>query len=325
VIERFERDRDLLAHRVLRRRTSRDQRQGDDALPEHRRIEDVRASAIARPGQQLLAERADRDHRELEVVEVRAEPQQQVRAEDDRQRAVAEAERLAARPRHQRVERIQVEHLRDDQRRLGDHARRRMRPVGVDRPLHQRLHVVRPHDVALDHVRPTARATTHPQHGGPQQDERRDSDERPLQSFVRGDGLAGEEREQQRADDPRHQRNAEHPRALEHAGRLRGRRRRCRGRHVHLEVKTAERAEGRGRTAKPSPQRRSERCRDFVAPPRRSPRSRVVRRGGATAIDVSTPARTARNMFQAHRSGRPGRSARDRRQGCSGSSPSSLP
>ena len=59
------------------------------------RIEDVRLAAVLVPADQFLGGEPDGDHQELQVEPVRPEPEEQVGAEDDRERS--EPERVACR------------------------------------------------------------------------------------------------------------------------------------------------------------------------------------------------------------------------------------
>src|SRR5262245_18888776 len=94
------------------------------------------------PPDELLTQDPDRDEDELQIKPVIAEPQEQVRAEDDREGTEAEDEAAAPRPRQQHVERIGEDDLRDQQPGVGVHWRPIPTPVRIDREMAHRLDVV---------------------------------------------------------------------------------------------------------------------------------------------------------------------------------------
>ena len=83
-----------------------------------------------------------RDEQKLEAEPVVLEPQEQVRAEDDRERPEAEHIGLAARPRQQHVERIREQQLGHDQRREVVDRAPVPAPVRVDGEVAEALDVV---------------------------------------------------------------------------------------------------------------------------------------------------------------------------------------
>ena len=68
------------------------------------------------PADQLLAGERQCNHQELQVEPIRLEPEEQVDAEDDRERTEAERVGVAPRPGEQHVERVGEEELRGDER-----------------------------------------------------------------------------------------------------------------------------------------------------------------------------------------------------------------
>jgi len=77
----------------------------------------VNPSPVPAPSNQLFGREADRDHQELEVEPVGAEPQKQVDAENHRERTETQGVDIPPRPCEQHVEGVRKKQLRGDQRR----------------------------------------------------------------------------------------------------------------------------------------------------------------------------------------------------------------
>ena len=80
-----------------------------------RGIEDVRVPSVLVPADQLFGGEADRHHDELQIEPVRLEPEEQIDAEDDRERTEAERVGVAPRPAEQHVEGVREEQLGGDE------------------------------------------------------------------------------------------------------------------------------------------------------------------------------------------------------------------
>ena len=107
-----------------------------------RRVEDVHQPAVAMPPDEFLPEESDGHEDELQVEPVVPEPQEQVGAEDDRERPEPEDEAAAARPRQQHVERVGEDDLRHQQPGVVVNRLPVPPPVRVDRDVAHRLDVV---------------------------------------------------------------------------------------------------------------------------------------------------------------------------------------
>ena len=136
-----QRRRDFRSPREMRR-AGGNQRHREQRKRKRRRVEDVHQPAVTVPPDELLPEEPDGDEEELQVEPVVPEPEEQVRAEDDRKRPEPEDEAAAARPRQQHVERVGEDDLRDQQPRVVVDRPPVPPPVRVDRDVAHRLDVV---------------------------------------------------------------------------------------------------------------------------------------------------------------------------------------
>jgi hypothetical protein len=136
----------------------------------------VRVHAVARPAQELLGEKAERDHRELQVEPVVLEPQEQVDAENDRERPETEDELAPVRPREEAVEAVGKQELRGNERRSVIDLAPVIAPIQEDRALLTSLQVVLAarHDLER-HSLPTAQNTE--QQPAPREQEQGGKDE----------------------------------------------------------------------------------------------------------------------------------------------------
>ena len=142
--------------------------------------------AIALPANQFLGGKAYGDHHELQIKPVRLEPQEQVDAEDDRERPETERVGLPARPHQQHVERIRKRELRRNQRHRVIDGPPVPAPVEKHARLGTRLKVVLGAQLHFERQRAIAHAP--PQCGSPQHDERRRGQNRFADAWVlRGD------------------------------------------------------------------------------------------------------------------------------------------
>ena len=82
------------------------------------------------------------DHQELQEKPICLEPQKKGGAEDNRKRTESEYPFIATRPAHQHVEDIDESDLRHDQGNLVIHLAPVPAPIGVNRGMHDHLHVV---------------------------------------------------------------------------------------------------------------------------------------------------------------------------------------
>ena len=92
--------RDFLSPRDVGR-AGREQHQREHREGEGGRVEDVNPFAVSIPSHERLAEESKRDQHELHAEPIVFEPQKQIGAEDDRERAEADDKWLASRPRQQ--------------------------------------------------------------------------------------------------------------------------------------------------------------------------------------------------------------------------------
>ena len=136
----------------------------------------MRVHAVARPAQELLGEKAERHHRELQVEPVVLEPEEQGDAEDDGERAEAKHEGAPVRPREQAVEAISKQELRRNERRGVIDLAPVVAPIQDDRALLAGLQVVltTQHDFER-HFLPTAQHAKQ-QHAPREQEQRGDND-----------------------------------------------------------------------------------------------------------------------------------------------------
>src|SRR5688572_19248690 len=100
------------------------------------------APAIALPTDKRLADKPQRDQRELQAEPVVFEPEKQVRAEDDREGAETEDVVFAPRPRQQHVECVGKEQLAEEKRREIVDGRPVPSPICVDGELTRALDVM---------------------------------------------------------------------------------------------------------------------------------------------------------------------------------------
>ena len=136
----------------------------------------MRVHAVARPAQELLGEKAERHHRELQVEPVVLEPEEQLDAENDRERAEAEHEGAPVRPREQAVEAVGKQELRGNERRGVIDLAPVVAPIQDDRALQTGLQVVlaAQHDFER-HLLPTAQNAE--QQPAPREQEQRGGDD----------------------------------------------------------------------------------------------------------------------------------------------------
>ena len=200
----------------------------DDDQREHRKsedrwIEDVRAPPVAIPADEFLAEDTQRDHQELQVEPFVLEAQEEVRAQDDRQRAETELRLAAARPGDQHRAGVAEAPLREDQGKLAGDERPRRGPVDVDRRLDECLHVVRAHRVEFDHQSLMADPRAQHERDIPEAEQRRRGQERGLEDGKGSDALR--RRQSDEADDESHRQQARQGRSAGSA---------TNGGHAHL-------------------------------------------------------------------------------------------
>ena len=162
----------------------RQQRQREHRQRKRRRIEDVGPSSVLVPADALLRREADGDHEELEVEPVRLEPEKEVGAEDDRERAEPERIRVAPRPGEQHVERVGEQQLGDDQVGVLVDRRPVPSPVQEDRRVRAGLHVVLGARNDLEDEDADAAPRGDQQDEGPCQQDRGAAENRPEQPVV---------------------------------------------------------------------------------------------------------------------------------------------
>src|SRR5690349_6304470 len=112
--------------------------------------------AILVPSDQLFGSEPDGDQKKLKVEPVGLEPEEQVRAEDDRKRSESERIRVATRPGEQRVKRVRKYELPGDERRGLVHLRPVPAPVREDAEMRAGLNVVLLAERHLNRQRTTA-------------------------------------------------------------------------------------------------------------------------------------------------------------------------
>ena len=91
-------------------------RERDNGERERRGIEDVDLPSLLVPPDQLFGREAQRDQKKLQVKPIIREPEEQVDAEDDRERAEPKGVRIASRPAQQHVERVGEDQLSSDEK-----------------------------------------------------------------------------------------------------------------------------------------------------------------------------------------------------------------
>jgi hypothetical protein len=136
----------------------------------------VRVHTVARPAQELLGEKAERHHRELQIEPVVLKPQEQVDAENDRERPETERELAPVRPGEQAVETVGKQELRGNERRGVIDLAPVVAPIQDDRALLTGLQVVlaAQHDFERHHL-PTAQNAE--QQHAPREQEQRGGDD----------------------------------------------------------------------------------------------------------------------------------------------------
>ena len=136
-----ERRRDVLSPGEVRGARS-DEHEREEPEREGGRVEDVHVPPLAVPAHELLTEKPDRDHQELQVEPIVPEPEEEVDAEDDGEGPEAEHVLLTPRPREQHVEDVGEHELRGQQHSEVVDGSPVPSPVGKHRDLDHRLHVV---------------------------------------------------------------------------------------------------------------------------------------------------------------------------------------
>jgi hypothetical protein len=123
-------------------RPRRQQDDREDGQRERGRVEDVHPLAIAVPANERLAGKAQRNQHELPVINVVFEPEEQVGAEDNRERPPADLIILAPRPGQQDVEGVGEQQLPRQQREIVVDRRPVVAPVGIDAAMAEGLDVM---------------------------------------------------------------------------------------------------------------------------------------------------------------------------------------
>ena len=123
-------------------RSGQDENGGEQAERERRRVEDVCAATVPGPAYELLPQKADRDHRELQVEPLVAEPDEKVGAENDRKRPETQDPLFPTAPTEKGVERVSKNDLCEDQAGFIVNVAPVPSPVSVDCELNGRLDVV---------------------------------------------------------------------------------------------------------------------------------------------------------------------------------------
>ena len=154
-------------------------------------------SPVTGPCHQLLPEEPDGDHQELQDEPVVTEPEKQVGAQNDRERAEPKSPRVASRPGQQHVEGVRKHDLRDDEPGVIGHLRPVPSPVEEYAAVSHELQIVvlPQRDFARQHP---ARARHAPPQGHlPDEQGAAGQPERPRQPFAATNPRQETQQEQQ--------------------------------------------------------------------------------------------------------------------------------